>query len=398
MAAEPRTEMAERFERCIANGGVVLFPSDTVYGLACSPEDPEAIARLYELKRRPPAKASAVMFFDLDAALAAVTHLGSRAQTALQALMPGGVTVLLPNPEHCFPLASGADPDTLGLRVVSVPVLSGVRVPVMQSSANPAGDADARRLEEVPELLRAGVDLVIDGGELPGKASTVVDLRRYEQGGIDAVRVLRQGAVSDADVAAALDPAFHFNPDTYSDMIRADLPGFDAFQDTTVAATGREASRILELGTGTGETARRLLERHAEAELVGIDESAAMLSGARRVLPADRSRLVAQRLQDPLPPGLFDLVVSVLCVHHLDSDEKADLFRRVRTCLAAGGRFVLGDVVIPLDPAAAVTELTPGYDKPDTVADQLAWLRGAGFSAEVTWQRGDLAVIVADLP
>jgi len=189
------------------------------------------------------------MFFDLEAALVAVTHLGSRAQTALQALMPGGVTVLLPNPEHCFPLASGADPDTLGLRVVSVPVLSGVRVPVMQSSANLAGDADARRLEEVPELLRAGVDLVIDGGELPGRASTVVDLRRYEQGGIDAVRVLRQGAVSDADVAAALDPAFHFNPDTYGDMIRADLPGFDVFQDTTVAATGREARRILELGT-----------------------------------------------------------------------------------------------------------------------------------------------------
>ena len=67
-----RGEVAERFDHCISNGGIVLFPSDTVYGLACDPSDAEAIARLYELKRRPPAKASAVMFFELDAAFAAL--------------------------------------------------------------------------------------------------------------------------------------------------------------------------------------------------------------------------------------------------------------------------------------------------------------------------------------
>ena len=157
------------FEQVIADGGVVLFPSDTVYGLACDPDDEAAIERLYELKGRPPEKAAAVMFFDLEAALARTP--GARAhdtRAALRRLMPGSVTALLPNPSHRFPLACAADPDTLGLRVIAVPALAGVRVPVLQSSANPSGGADARSLSEVAPAMRAGADLVIDGGELPG--------------------------------------------------------------------------------------------------------------------------------------------------------------------------------------------------------------------------------------
>lgn len=195
--------IAERFERCIRGGGVVLFPSDTVYGLACHPEDAEAIRRLYELKARPPAKAAAVMFFELEAALAALPEIPERTRAALRRLMPGGVTALLPNPAQRFPLACGDDPETVGLRVVSVPVLAGASVPVLQSSANLAGGIDARRLEDVPAVIRAGADLEIDGGELPGQASTVVDLRRFEAEG--TYRIVRAGAVDEATLAAALD-------------------------------------------------------------------------------------------------------------------------------------------------------------------------------------------------
>ena len=133
------------FERCIRAGGVALFPSDTVYGLACDPGSEAAVRRLYEIKGRPPAKASAVMFFDLDAALTALPALGERTRAALTSLMPGAVTALIENPEHRWPLACAADPDTLGLRVIEVEALLGVTVAVMQSSANLSGGGDARR-------------------------------------------------------------------------------------------------------------------------------------------------------------------------------------------------------------------------------------------------------------
>jgi len=193
---------ARTLEECVVGGGVAVFPADTVYGLACDPEDPAAVARLYALKGRPPRKPSAVMFFGVGPALAALPELGPRTRAALGALLPGGVTLLLPNPAHRFPLAGAGDPGTIGLRVPVVPALADVGVPVLQSSANLAGGADARRLADVPESIRAGADLVLDGGDLPGTPSTVVDLRGYEAGGAPAI--VREGAVPAAAVRAAL--------------------------------------------------------------------------------------------------------------------------------------------------------------------------------------------------
>ncbi len=121
---------------------------------------------------------------------------------------------------------------------------------------------------------------------------------------------------------------FHFDPDSYLAMMRKDMPRYDELQDVVAASTAElDARRILELGTGTGETARRLLAAHPDASLVGIDASEAMLAVARAYLNAD---LRVQRLEDRLPEGPFDLVVSALVVHHLEADEKRDLFRRVR--------------------------------------------------------------------
>jgi L-threonylcarbamoyladenylate synthase len=180
---------AASFDHCIATGGVAVFPADTVYGLACDPDNADAVRRLYELKGRPQDKPAAVMFFHVPE----LPELGPRTRALLELLLPGGVTVLLENPRRRFPLACGPDPGTLGLRVPDLPLLAGVRRPVLQSSANLAGGPDARRLDDVPDPIRAAADLVIDGGELAGTPSTVIDLRAFETSG--DWRIVRAGAV-----------------------------------------------------------------------------------------------------------------------------------------------------------------------------------------------------------
>ena len=189
---------------------------------------------------------------------------------------------------------------------------------------------------------------------------------------------------------------FHWDPDTYLELMRAEVPDYERLQDE-VASAGRgvQTRRILELGTGTGETARRLLARHPDAVLVGIDENEEMLAVASEVLPGARVSLRAGRIEDELPKGPFDLVASALCVHHLDGAAKAELFRRVRAALAPDGLFVMGDVVVPVEPALATTPLTPGYDRPSPLADQLRWLAEAGLEPRVAWEQGDLAVVAA---
>ena len=203
---------AQTFSRCISVGGVAVFPADTVYGLACEPDSKEAVRRLYLLKRRRPDKPAAVMFFALDLALAALPELGARTAGALEALLPAAVTLLLPNPARRYPLACGVGAsgiETLGLRVPAWPAplaaLADVRWPVLQSSANEAGGPDARVLSDVPEAIRARADLVLDGGELPGTPSTVVDLRAFERDG--RWSVVREGAVARHELEAALGSA-----------------------------------------------------------------------------------------------------------------------------------------------------------------------------------------------
>jgi L-threonylcarbamoyladenylate synthase len=202
-------EQAATFERCMAVGGVAVFGADTVYGLACDVASTEAVERLYAIKGRRPDKPAAVMFFSLELALAALPQLGPRTTAALEGLLPGAVTLLLPNPDGRFPLACGPGGDgltTLGLRVPALApaaaALAAVRWPVLQSSANPSGGADARRLQDVPAPIRAAADLLLDAGELDGTASTVVDLRRFEDDG--AWDVVREGALSASCVAATL--------------------------------------------------------------------------------------------------------------------------------------------------------------------------------------------------
>jgi tRNA (cmo5U34)-methyltransferase len=195
---------------------------------------------------------------------------------------------------------------------------------------------------------------------------------------------------------------FHFDPASYLDLMREEVPAYERLQEAVAAATdGIEVTRILDLGTGTGVTLAAVLARHPGAIAVGIDESAAMLEAAAATLgswgsPDRLVELLVADLADPLPSGPFELVVSALAVHHLDGAGKADLFRRVAAVVAPPGRFVLGDVVVPEDPADAQTPISDDYDRPSSVADQLCWLNEAGFDAAVVWSERDLAVLQAD--
>jgi tRNA (cmo5U34)-methyltransferase len=189
---------------------------------------------------------------------------------------------------------------------------------------------------------------------------------------------------------------FHFDPHSYLELMRSELPDYERLQDELVRATvGTRAASILELGTGTGETSRRVLDAHPDARLHGIDASADMLAVAREVLGGRDVTLEVGRLEDGLPQGRFDLVVSALAVHHLDGAGKAELFTRVAELLGDGGRFVLADVVVPADGAQAVTPIDPQIDTPSSVDDQLRWLHDAGLMASVAWLHHDLAVLVA---
>jgi len=200
---------AARLERCLATGGVAVFPADTVYGLGCDPDDGRAVRRLYELKGRPADRPAAVMFFDRERAVQALGELGTAERRAIEALLPGPVTLLLPNRARRFPLAcgpAGEGRDSLGLRVPrlsdALAALQAMPRPMMQSSANRSGGPEARRLAEVPRELLLGAALALDGGELPGTASTVLDLRDYERNG--AFSVVREGALALGDIEHAL--------------------------------------------------------------------------------------------------------------------------------------------------------------------------------------------------
>lgn len=132
---------------------------------------------------------------------------------------------------------------------------------------------------------------------------------------------------------------FHWKPEAYLELMHREVPDYERLQDETAAATGTDAKDVLELGTGTGETARRVLARNPAATLLGLDAGRDMLDGARAVL---------------------------------------------------------GDVVVPQDPADVVTPIDADYDRPSTVPEQLRWLAVAGLRGRLVWAHRDLAVLVGE--
>jgi L-threonylcarbamoyladenylate synthase len=189
-------------ERTIHSGGVALFPADGLYGLACDPLRADAIGRIHEIKGRDEGKPSAVMYLSPLLMREVVGSMGERSRAAAASLLPGPVTLVIANPERRYPLACREDPERLGVRLIAGP-LSGARVVLFQTSANRSGEPPPSGFEDVDESIVDAVDLAIDGGELTGMPSTVVDLTRIDEDG--NWEVLREGALSRDDLAAALD-------------------------------------------------------------------------------------------------------------------------------------------------------------------------------------------------
>ena len=173
---------------------------------------------------------------------------------------------------------------------------------------------------------------------------------------------------------------FHWNPETYLDLIRAEVPRFDELQRAAVDAVPFAPDRVLELGIGTGETTRVLLEAYPDAWVIGLDSSPEMVFRLRR----EYDGVMLARMEDPLPDGPWDLVISVLSIHHLTDQVKQLLFRRVREQARA---LVIGDVV---KAEKQVTPIDPDVDFVDTAEELAEWCDG-----EVTWRADDLAVVRA---
>ena len=192
------------FARCVAGGGIAVFPADTLYGLACDPLNAPAVERVNEIKGRDPSKPSAVMYFSPLAMRELVAGLGERTREAVAALLPGPVTLVIANPEHRYPLACGENPERLGVRLIEGP-LAGTMTAVLQTSANGAGAEPAAEFAEIEAEILDQAHLAIDGGGLGGEPSSVIDVGELDSGG--GWRLLREGAVSAAELEPVLGPA-----------------------------------------------------------------------------------------------------------------------------------------------------------------------------------------------
>ena len=195
--------MRSELERCVLGGGVALFPADGLYGLACDPANAAAIERIHRIKGRDEGKPAAVMFFSPLAMRELVSALGPRTRDALGAMLPGPVTLVVANPERLYPLACRADTERLWIRLIEGP-LAGAACAIFQTSANRSGEPAPSRFDEVDPKVVDAVDLALDGGQLTGMPSTVVDLTAIEDGG--PWSILREGALARDRVAELLDP------------------------------------------------------------------------------------------------------------------------------------------------------------------------------------------------
>ena len=183
-------------------GRLVVLPTDTVYGLDADGESEPAARSLYAAKGRDAIQPTAVLFASIDVLLERVPELSVTAVEIARTLLPGPFTLILENPARRYAWLNPERPDAIGLRI---PAVSGTARAVLEAlgavvatSANLPGGVDPRQVEDVPPEIAAAVDIVIDGGELPGTPSTVVDLTGPEP------RVLREGAVPAADVLERL--------------------------------------------------------------------------------------------------------------------------------------------------------------------------------------------------
>jgi L-threonylcarbamoyladenylate synthase len=197
-------DLAEQLDACVLRGGVAVFPADGLYGLACDPSDAAAIGRIHAIKGRDDGKPSAVMFFSPLAMRELISAVGPCTREAFAALLPGPVTLVVDNPAGLYPLACREDRARLGVRLLDGP-LQGAAAAIFQTSANRSGEPAPSRFEDLDPAIVAAADLAIDGGDLTGLASTVIDITAIEAGGEPVI--LREGALSSGEALRLLEPA-----------------------------------------------------------------------------------------------------------------------------------------------------------------------------------------------
>ena len=176
--------------------GLVVLPTDTVYGLAAAARREEAVRRLLALKLKPPATPIALLAASVDQLLRALPALDARDATIARTLLPGPYTLVLGNPGGPFPWLCGETTGSIGVRVPELDASARAILeragPVAATSANLHGGPDPRTLAAVDEQ-RGRADLVGHVGELPGTPSTVIDFTAAEP------RVIREGAAPSTD-------------------------------------------------------------------------------------------------------------------------------------------------------------------------------------------------------
>jgi L-threonylcarbamoyladenylate synthase len=195
--------LAAELDACVLRGGVAVFPADGLYGLACDPSDAAAIARIHAIKGRDDGKPSAVMFFSPLAMRELVSAVGPRTRDAFAAMLPGPVTLVVDNPAGLYPLACREDRSRLGVRLIDGP-LQGAAAAIFQTSANRANEPAPARWEDIDPEIVAAADVALDGGQLTGLPSTVIDITAIESGGEPVI--LREGALSSAEALRRLEP------------------------------------------------------------------------------------------------------------------------------------------------------------------------------------------------
>jgi L-threonylcarbamoyladenylate synthase len=198
--------MAERLVdeavAAIQAGKPVVLPTDTVYGLCATPCKSGPVVRMYKLKGRDEQQPTALLVSDVEMLFECVPEARGKAGSLARALLPGALTLVLPNPARRFRWLTGSRPETIGVRVPELErearaILERVGA-VAATSANLPGEPDPKRIEEIPDEMRAKCAVLVDGGELPGTPSTVVDLTGAEP------KILREGAVPAAEVLGRL--------------------------------------------------------------------------------------------------------------------------------------------------------------------------------------------------
>ena len=189
--------MIDQAVDAIQHGKVIVFPADTVYGLGTSALHEDAVRNLYRLKQRLLTQPTALIAPDIDMLFELVPELRGRAGVIARTLLPGPYTLVLPNPARRYRWLTGKNFDTIGVRVPELPEpsaeLLGRVSALAATSANRTGGPDPGRLEDVPDEFREGAAVVLDGGQLPGLPSTVLDFTGPDP------RVLREGAASGGD-------------------------------------------------------------------------------------------------------------------------------------------------------------------------------------------------------